>query len=464
MQAAAQAQPAASPSKPSAACKLDSVEGLDGLKADDSTDVTATKDYQDAVAKLLTDEDFASLDCLADSSRLTKARFAGGMWKLHALYMGLARPQGHATEEDWAAHLGRLNRWAAKSPNSTAARVALAQAYEQYAWDARGGETSDTVSDSGWRLFGERLQKAQDALNDAAALPVRDPDWFSVQEEIAIDQDWEPVQFARLLKKAVGFEPGYYYYYRMYATYLLPKWHGEEGQMAKFAESSADTVGGDDGDIVYFQIAVNQICHCGDDEVALKSLSWPRIRKGFAAQQKRSGESLYNMNQLAFMSTVFQDPATGDKIFKQLGDRWSEEVWHTQTYYEQNKKSDAEIAPVIASRNANEQEAAENAKTAEGAQYQAAIQKQMNEILKTCAQAPGSDSTKLTMMFRIGQDGMMERMNMDPSSPMVSCLIRPLYEQQQVSKKAPFPKPPKASYWVKVVLDPAAVATGSEGR
>jgi hypothetical protein len=68
------------------------------------------------------------------------------------------------------------------------------------------------------------------------------------------------------------------------------------------------------------------------------------------------------------------------------------------------------------------------------------------------------------MMFRIGEDGMMERMNMDPSSPMVSCLIRPLYEQQQVSKKAPFPKPPKASYWVKVVLDPAAVATGSEGR
>ena len=446
----AHAQQAAKPQS----CNLASIEALN---VDDSTDVNAGKEYQSAVGDLLVKEDFATLDCLADSNRLTKARFAGGMWKLHLMYAGLAHPQQHATEEDWAAHFARLNRWVVASPKSAAPLLALAYSYDGYAWDARGGDTSDTVSDSGWKLFGERVEKAQSELNDAAKLPVRDPEWFLMQQEIALDQAWEPAQAAELEKKAARFEPAYYYYYRAHARYLLPKWHGEEGEMAQFAAASADQVGGDDGDIIYFQIAVDQICHCGDDEVALKSLSWPRIKKGFAAQQKRSGPSLYNMNQLAFMSVTFEDAATSDKIFTLLGDRWSEDVWHTQTYYEQCKKSAAQIAPVIAGRNATADEAAANAKTEDGARYQAAIQKQMDGILKSCVQAPGSDQNRFTVMFRIGQDGMLERMTLDPASPLVNCLLRPLYEQQQQAKKPPFPAPPKPSYWVKVEMDPKTV-------
>src|SRR5436853_13971 len=77
---------------------------------DDSTDIRALDQYKAFMQRLLVQEKFGDLDCLADSARSGKTKFQGGMWKLHALYGGLDAPRGHATEEDWNAHLARLNR------------------------------------------------------------------------------------------------------------------------------------------------------------------------------------------------------------------------------------------------------------------------------------------------------------------------------------------------------------------
>jgi hypothetical protein len=56
-----------------------------------------------------------------------------------------------------------------------------------------------------------------------------------------------------LLLTAIEFEPGYYYYHHSYAEFILPKWNGEEGDSEKFAQESADRVGGAEGDILIFR-------------------------------------------------------------------------------------------------------------------------------------------------------------------------------------------------------------------
>jgi hypothetical protein len=66
---------------------------------------------------------------------------------------------------------------------------------------------------------------------------------------------------------SVRFEPAYHYLYMQYANYLLPKWHGHPVDASSFARMSADAVGGNDDDILYFQIATNLITH-GDDDFA----------------------------------------------------------------------------------------------------------------------------------------------------------------------------------------------------
>src|SRR5579863_2879400 len=112
------------------------------LDFDGTSDVQGIKDYKQAITDLLERSDFDTLDCIADAARSTKARFPGGLWKLHSIYSALDEPEGHFTDEDWTTRILLLKRWTVTKPNSVTARVALAGAYESYAWDARGTGTS----------------------------------------------------------------------------------------------------------------------------------------------------------------------------------------------------------------------------------------------------------------------------------------------------------------------------------
>ena len=50
-------------------------------------------------------------------------------------------------------------------------------------------------------------------------------------------------------------DPGYTPVYRAMAFGLLPRWHGRPGDAAKFARRIRDSVGGEDGQIAYFNVA-----------------------------------------------------------------------------------------------------------------------------------------------------------------------------------------------------------------
>ena len=95
----------------------------------DASDIQGVIDYKAAIRQLLAAHKFEELDCIADAARASKSQLAGGRWKLNVLYWALEEPQGHATEEDWAAHLKTLNRWVSVRKKSITARVALASAY-----------------------------------------------------------------------------------------------------------------------------------------------------------------------------------------------------------------------------------------------------------------------------------------------------------------------------------------------
>jgi hypothetical protein len=103
-------------------------------------------------------------------------------------------------------------------------------------------------------------------------------------QQVALAQGWKLEQADELLRQAIAFEPEYYYYYRMQANYPLPKWFGHEGDTERFAAESADRVGGDAGDILYFRIASELVCTCDDPQ--FRRMSWPQIQKGYAAAER----------------------------------------------------------------------------------------------------------------------------------------------------------------------------------
>jgi hypothetical protein len=285
------------------------------------------------VAAMLVKGDYAEIDQLAQKYRSEKTRLPGGGWKLAELYEGLKAPDRFHPEE----HIARLNAWIAARPQSITPRVALAGVYLKYAWAARGAGYADSVTDEGWRLFGERAEQAKRVLDDAANITPMCPEWYEKMQTVALAQDWDKDRAAALFEQAIRFEPEYIYFYKSHAYYLLPKWDGEPADGAIFAKESADKVGGQEGDYVYFEIGEVVLgAKSGHDGAGL---DWARLQRGYQAQRdlyRKNTNS--NMNQLARMAWYFRDRTVAKQLFDQIGDRWSKEVWKKRERYDEARK------------------------------------------------------------------------------------------------------------------------------
>jgi hypothetical protein len=433
-------------------CGLTEAE-VAGLNGDASTDVQAVPNYIKTIYGILRAGKFGQLDCLADTARSQKEMFSGGMWKLHAIYLGLARPPLHPTQEDWEAHIVSVQRWVTTSPESITARIALAESYVSYGEDARGPGYSDTVSESGWRLLAERLGKAKQILEQASALSTKDPEWFAAMQELVLHQGWEQSARQDLLERAVKFEPKYYYYYRLYANSILPKWGGEDGEVARFLKHATDQVGGEAGDILYFQVAGKLVCGCQDDQHL--NLSWPRIQKGFAAVEKQNGPSLENWNLLAHMAVSFDDGWIADKMFDRIGEQWSEDVWQTSSYFESMKQWAKRVGPMLAKRHDAEESAETNLHTAEGQRYNAAFGTKFQTWMQPCVEeVANKDLRDFELLLKVGNEGTIEDMTGGGNiSLLTKCLAKKLMDIQ-VGKKMFLPQPPQPNYWVRFDFAP----------
>lgn len=438
----------ASKAKPSSYAFTDAE--IAGLSGDASTDIHALSDYSKTVYSLLKAEKFEQLDNLADTVRSHKETFPGGMWKIHTIYTGLARPPLHATEEDWKTHLDLLQSWVSARPDSVTARIALAESYVNYGADARGSGFADTVSESGWKLFAERTAKAKKILDEASSLPTKDPEWYFAMQTIALGS-WDPAARRALLEQAVKFEPTYYYYYRSYAYSILPKWGGEQGEAENFLQTAADRIGGDAGDILYFRVAGILICGCQNDQQL--NLSWPRIQKGFAAVEKQNGPSPVNWNLLAHMAQSYNDAFVAEKMFAKVGDQWSEDIWHTSSAFESARQWAKQMGPMAARKHAGEESAEANLQTDEGRRYQAAFEEKIHTWMQACVQeSASSDPGTHELLVKVGKEGTVEDMIGVGSTSTGFCLARKLAESR-LSKQAVFPQPPQGDYWVRFDLN-----------
>ena len=422
-----------------------------GNAFDDGKDILALTNYQTALRQLIAREDFKQLDCIADAARSSKARFAGGMWQLHNFYTGTSSIQGHATEEDWRARIEHVQHWVTANPNSITARVTLAKTYINFAWDARGNGGSDTVTDNGWKLFQQRAEQARKILDDAASLSTKCPEWYMAMQQVARSEGWDLNRSTELFKQAVAFAPDYFYYYRMQATYLLPKWEGQEGDSSKFAEENANRVGGAKGDVLYFQIASDIVCAC--DEPEFTRMSWPRLEAGYAELEKEYGPSMTNLNLLALMAAKNNDSVTADAAFKRLGDNYDESKWMTKDYFNQMKGWATQFAPLEARSRVMMQEATANAVSPAGPPYQKNVEQSLAKMVQQCA-ASTADHAPFEFMVQISAEGIAKDGWMGHPTVIGNCVLKQIYDSS-VKKEAMFPAPPHADYWMKLVLDPA---------
>jgi len=302
------------------------------------SDSQPARAFRITVRHLFDDEKFEQLEAIAAKARSQKERFLGGAWKLNVFYNTIQGPGSlTATDAVWNAHMERLQRWIEAKPESITPRVALAQAYLRFAWKARGKGYGDTVTSNGWKLFGERVQQARETLEKAEAVSTKDAQWYRNMQTVALAQGWDRGQTDDLLQKASDLEPNYFYFYTAHANYLLPKWYGKPGDAEIFAQTIADHLGGPEGNLVYFEIAL--LDNCCKAKEQMPNLSWDRVKQGFTALEQLYGGTNHELNAIAFMAVRQKDSQFSQQIFARIGDNWDEEVWGGKVKFDKSKAS-----------------------------------------------------------------------------------------------------------------------------
>ena len=299
---------------------------------DDSTvsEIEQRKQISQQAAESLRADNFAELEKTAEDFRTNKSRLPSGLWKLFYFYEGVESPSKSATGTEWTAHLGRLEKWRMQYPQSITVHTALAQAYMEYAWQARGNGFVGTVTEEGWRLFRERINKAEEYVQAARKLPATDPQLDYVDLMAGgkgLNWDWR--QYNAVFDDAVKREPQYVSLYVQKAWLCLPRWHGKPGDVERFAQEAVRLTQSTEGKAMYARLAVSlrKTTLKGSRFFDVYHFSWPDVRDGFRDLEKQYPHSLWNLNQFCCLATHANDAKTAHELFDRIGDRWVGDVW-----------------------------------------------------------------------------------------------------------------------------------------
>jgi hypothetical protein len=287
------------------------------------------------VRAMLDADQFDRLDALSDELNRTKARFPGGDWKSYRFQQALKAPIGGADASDleWNLLIARLKRWRDSRPDSIAAAVALTDAATGFGWKARGTGFNRSVTPEGRRLLSARMALADGVLVDVARRVSPTPEWYRAMINSGRVRGWDRRQVTDLFERAEALEPRYLHVYDVMAEYLMPRWFGKDGDWERFAESSAERLGGREGSVVYSDIAW-QMSIDGEPLFAENRASWPLVKQGFIDREALYGASLRNLNAFCELAGSAGDRETTRELLLRIGEQWDPETWKERKYFD----------------------------------------------------------------------------------------------------------------------------------
>jgi hypothetical protein len=287
---------------------------------------------------------FTELESLERELRSSKARFAGGDWKLFHFYEVLSA--GHVIENapiesDWLDVLARLKEWQRHSPSAVTPTLLLADAYTSYAWQARGSGKSDTVKPEMWAMFKDRLNQAAFYLNASRRLASDHPQWYVAALVIARGLEWPRDRAESVVKEAAAVEPHYQHVYSAMAQYLLPRWYGEPGDWERFAQETADRIDGIEGSAVYNHIALqisNRSLHGNTQFFEQNDVNWRKLQWSFADREKLYGVGIRPLNAMLRLAGGVKDKPAARAFLKRIGESWDQSTWGTRQNFDRFKQ------------------------------------------------------------------------------------------------------------------------------
>ena len=234
--------------------------------------------------------------------------------------------------------MDKFDKWLRQNPNSITARVAAGNAWVNFGWDARGGGYASKVTEEGWRLLKERLEKAHTLVAKRPSNAHDDcPGRYDLLLNIALVQGWDRHNYERLFNEAITFEPTYFTYYLRKANYLFPKWHGEEGEWQQFAKEALKMTPSAQGKSVYMRILWATWKAKEFKSFDDPGISWSMMKEGFIDTERDFPNSPWNLNNFCRFACLAGDRETARELLARIGNRPYWDAWEGKEFQQCQK-------------------------------------------------------------------------------------------------------------------------------
>jgi hypothetical protein len=231
-----------------------------------------------------------------------------------------------------------LKEWVQRKPDSVAAKVALASSYVGYGWRARGDDSANRVSADKMQLFMARVAEAKRILSSVPPERRSCPNWYSIMQTVALAEGWSRTDYDKLFNEAVTLEPSWYWFYSAKAIYLMPRWHGEEGDIRRFIDGLTSRPGGPDGQILTFIVSQTIALYDNKETLLGQYRSDEQLKQGFIQLQKKHGVNNLNLNWACFVAMWYSDKAFARELLPQIKENWLKSIWTTKEPFDFVKK------------------------------------------------------------------------------------------------------------------------------
>lgn len=296
-------------------------------EADEHEELSAAGPWR-AFQWSLEEEDWEALDELIKKWNNPKERDGSGEWKLNGFRSVFVNYSSKG--RDWKGDLLHIKKWRDFNPKSAGAAIAEAKYWAAYAWHIRGNDTGAQTDPVALRVFGERMQRAEQILKDAKDFSADTPLWYEAYLDIAVatkrDEKFIEALFSEAIRRQPYFQPLYLDMAKYWASRfaVAVDWNKADEVIKQAASNTESMDGAGNYAMLYAQLDELQ-----EFEYSLfenGDVSWIKLRDAFEDLVKRY-PSIENLNKFAAFSCQAGDKDTFLKIRPKIINRILPNMW-----------------------------------------------------------------------------------------------------------------------------------------
>jgi hypothetical protein len=229
----------------------------------------------------LRDSDFGQVDQALRKYADLAIRDVNGKPALDAVVNGIDR---YARKEALGVHaIDDVQTWRKRAGDSTAGILVESRLWFQAAWAARGPGTAAHVTDEGWKLYSERLAKAEKILHEGHDAASTSPAWYSMYMDATLGLDGHDADVERYFREGSARFPDYYELYFAYLQRKLPQWFGSRQELFAAIDGISRHGQSDESPALYARLvwSASNGLRLKDGWITDQGADWNAMRRGF---------------------------------------------------------------------------------------------------------------------------------------------------------------------------------------